>query len=361
MKTKTYETIIKIGPDSLDELPALLKENGTKVLLVHGHRPVEDGLLTKVRLLLNKEGFPHANLGQILPNPKYGSVKRGIKVARKEKCDIILSLGGGSTLQCAKGIALGLGYKGDVWDFWAGKKKPKKVYPVASILTNPSSAAELSSTCTLVRKGKQESIVNDALKCRFAILDPKLSMYPFFPTMTQVFNLFLHLFYGALKGEEENYEQYLSLLKELLQATDALNKDIRNLEARDDLFKIGYESHHGLHTPSCPIKKLADKLAFTYSLTEGSAGSALFLSWLNTLDDEDQKVIIKIAGDLKGEPINTFDDALKEIQKCLEPTKLALSIPESGLIVSDGELKDFAQTKLDQKVLLSANKAHLDD
>ncbi|WP_304737370.1 iron-containing alcohol dehydrogenase [Dubosiella newyorkensis] len=112
MSTFTIPTHIEIGPDSLSKLPALIKAHGTKVLLVHGHRPLEDGLLQKVRVLLNEEHVPHANLGQILPNPKYSSVKRGIEVARKEKCDIILALGGGSTLQCAKGIALGVPYQG---------------------------------------------------------------------------------------------------------------------------------------------------------------------------------------------------------------------------------------------------------
>lgn len=128
MKHNNHENsqIIKIGPDSLEELPDLIQGCAHKALLVHGHRPVEDGLLTKVRILLNKEQVPYANMGQILPNPTYKSVKRGIKIARKENCDVIIALGGGSTLQCAKGIALGLHYKGDVWDFWTGKKNQRK-------------------------------------------------------------------------------------------------------------------------------------------------------------------------------------------------------------------------------------------
>lgn len=176
MNNSTKNCQIVLGPKSIDQLPELLAKAGHKVLLVHGHRPVEDGLLATVRLILNQAGFPHANLGQILPNPKYESVKRGIETARKEDCDIILSLGGGSTLQCAKGIALGLYYKGDVWDFWTGKKKPKKTAVVASVLTNPASGAELSSGCTIVRKGKQREIHLPSLVCDFAILDPTLSM-----------------------------------------------------------------------------------------------------------------------------------------------------------------------------------------
>lgn len=350
------KTQIEIGPDSLEKLPDLLRSCGSKVLLIHGHRPVEDGLLTKVRLLLIKENFPHSDMGQILPNPKYGSVKRGIKKARQEKCDIILSLGGGSTLQCAKGIALGLGYSGDVWDFWTGKKKPHHVYPVASILTNPSSGAELSGGCTLVRKGKRETINEEALKCTFTILDPNLAMYPFYPTMTQVFNLFIHLFYGAVTLDGEDYSKCISLLQRLFTAADTLEKEIYNLDARTELFQIGYESHDDVRIAKCPVESLAEDLAFQFSLTEGSAGSALFLAWVDSLKKEDKARIAKIGQDLFNLPDCTFDQTMEELKTRLQPTGLALSIPESGLLVSDHDLFTLTDNHEERKILMHANQ-----
>lgn len=347
---------VEIGPDSLEKLPDLLRSCGSKVLLIHGHRPVEDGLLTKVRLLLIKENFPHADMGQILPNPKYGSVKRGIKKARQEKCDIILSLGGGSTLQCAKGIALGLGYSGDVWDFWTGKKKPHHVYPIASILTNPSSGAELSTGCTLVRKGKRETINDAMLKCTFTILDPNLAMYPFYPTMTQVFNLFIHLFYGALTLENEDYSKCIDLLHQLFDAADTLEQDIHNLEARTALFQIGYESHSAVHIAKCPVESLADDLAFQFSLTEGSAGCALFLAWVDSLKKEDKAKIAQIGKDLFNLSECTFDQTLDALKAKLQPTGLALSIPESGLSVSNHDLFSLTSNHDDRKILMHANQ-----
>lgn len=360
-QTKKPQQVIKIGPDALEQLPDLIRQNGTKALLVHGHRPVEDGLLTKVRLLLNKEGVEYANMGQILPNPTYSSVKRGIKIARKEKCDVILALGGGSTLQCVKGIALGMGYKGDVWDFWTGKKKPEKVYPVASILTNPSSGTELSSSCTLVRKGKQETVHIPALECTFAILDPKLSMYPFYPTMDQVFNIFIHLFYGAITLEGQDYQTSIGLLKTLFASASALEKNISDLDARTSLFEVGYKSHADLNIGKCPVESIASDLSFQYSLTIGSAGSALFLAWVKSFDDDQKRKTIKIARDLFGFSTSRFNEALDRFKKELEPTKLALSIPESGLLVSDKELKQMAKNKAEKKILLDANKPEKSD
>ena len=82
--TQNYEPQLVTGPGSLQELPLLLQ--GQKVLLVHGHRPVEDGLLQKVRVLLEQHGIARENMGQILPDPTFKSVNRGIRLCRKTGC-----------------------------------------------------------------------------------------------------------------------------------------------------------------------------------------------------------------------------------------------------------------------------------
>lgn len=347
---------IVIGPGTLSSLPDLLAKSGSKVLLVHGHRPVEDGLLAKVRVLLNEAGFPHANMGQILPNPKYGSVKRGIKTARKENCDIILALGGGSTLQCAKGIALGMGYKGDVWDFWTGKKTPKKVFPVASILTNPASGDELSTGCTLVRKGKQETIHLPQLACTFAILDPNLSMYPVYPTMNQIFVVFCRLFFACLQEDEQTRQKAASLAGELLNTADLLREDIRNVKARTDLYKIGLAAHQEVGKVNNPLSSLAGKLSFAYSLPEGSALSALFDSWCAHLDEKQKRQLLHLGQYMCQTPVSDWDTFMGMLNKKIQIMELPLSIGQSGLTVSEKELEGLAGDKLEKEVLKEASQ-----
>lgn len=354
MKQNSVQPVVKTGAGSLDQLPALLKQYGTKVLLVHGHRPVEDGLLERVRRLLNEAGFPHANLGQILPNPKYGSVKRGIRTARKEKCDVILALGGGSTLQCAKGIALGLGYKGDVWDFWKGSRTPGKVYPVGSILTNPSAGSVVSESCTLVRKGKQKTIRSPKLVSTFAILDPEQAMYPMYPTMCQSFGLFVRLFNGALTADEAARAQVITMIRELLQAQDALSKNIKDVNARGTLFDIGYRSHTEVKITSGILPDLAKKLAFGMSLANGSAQSALFMAWLDTACDKE--AVMEVTGQIFDEKPASFEQARTTLLKQLTITGLPMSIPQTGLNINNSQLKGLADTKQEQKILLRSNK-----
>lgn len=357
MNTNSIPKQIRLGPDSLNELPKLLEQQGHKVLLVHGHRPVEDGLLVKVRKILNEAGFEHANMGQILPNPKYDSVKRGIKTARKEHCDIILALGGGSTLQCAKAIALGLGYKGDVWDFWTGKKKPKKVYPVASVLTNPASGSELSSSCTIVRKGKQKTVHLKELVCAFAILDPKLSMYPMYPTMNQIFGIFEHLFLSYLENDGKEQEAAAQLLKDLYACSSALAKDINDIEARTELYRIGLQTHTEIGSVTSKFENLADNLSFSCSLPEGSAGSALFASWCKTLSDPEKQKVADLGKELFGSEQPSYQTTISQLQQWFEKMGLPQNLREAGLTVSSKTLESIADNKQQKKVLLDANRA----
>lgn len=354
MKNNTLPQQVHLAPGALAQLPALLRQQGKKVLLVHGHRPVEDGLLAKVRVLLDKAGFPSANMGQILPNPKYGSVKRGIEIARKENCDIILALGGGSTLQCAKAIALGLGYKGDVWDFWKGKKKPKHVYPVASILTNPSSASELSENCTIVRKGKQKTIHLPQLVCKFAILDPELSMYPLYPTMNQIFGIFEHLFLAYLEQDPPKTKEAALLLKDLRKCSDALAKNINDVEARTELYRVGLLSHSQIGSVKSPFEGLTDRLAFASSLPEGSAGSALFAAWCDGLSDQEKERIAQLGMDMFDFSKPSYKKTIEKLTQWFEKMGLPQSLQEAGLSLNKKILKQVPKDKHQEKVLEKA-------
>lgn len=348
---------IALGADSLDKLPDFLREYGTKVLLVHGHRPVEDGLLEKVRILLAKEHFPCADLGQILPNPTYSSVKRGIHVARKGKCDIILALGGGSTLQCAKAIALGAPYKGEVWDFWKGSTEPKKVLPLGTILTIPESRAELSESCTIVKKGKQKTFRSPLLVCDFAVMDPGLSQYPFYPTMNQVFVMFEHLFFAWLEKNGESRKEAADLMKELFAASAELQKDITSLPARTKLFQIGADMGEKIGHVTVGLEKMADALAFACSLPGGTAGSALFTSWCDALSEEQKQEAATLGAEVFGLPEADYDKTMEVLCTEFGKMKMPLSIPETGLVISDKKLLKIASSKEEKKILKKANRA----
>lgn len=359
---------IEIGPDSLEKLPELLKAHGSKVLLVHGHRPVEDGLLQKVRLLLNKAGFPHANMGQILPNPKYSSIKRGIRIARKEHCDLILALGGGSTLQCAKAVALGVPYKGDIWDFWTGKKQPQQALPIASVMTNPSSSSELRDSVTLVRKGKQKTIHTGKAQCAFAILDPCVSKYPPYPTMCQSMCLLADLCEAWLcpvsgpkgKGEENpdamERSLYSMLIRQLFDSAQKLLADFSDVEARNNLYWIGLLTHSVQNRFHSDLSSLANDLSFQYSLPLGTALSSLFPAWLKQMADTNPDGLASLGQSVSGQNMMDAEGAARWLGNKITELQLPMSLPQTGAVLDEKMLKDLAGNKTQLAILRAASR-----
>ena len=115
------------------------KYKGTKVMIVYGGGSVvRSGLLDKVKKYLDEAGIAHVELGGIQPNPTDPKVYEGIELGRREGIDFLLPVGGGSVIDTAKAIAMGIPYEGDFWDFYMNKVVPEKAIPLGVVLTIPA-------------------------------------------------------------------------------------------------------------------------------------------------------------------------------------------------------------------------------
>src|SRR5690606_17256834 len=119
-------TKIIFGRDTEKLLGDEIKNYGSKVLLHYGGGSIKKiGLYDKVVQALKDAGLYFIELSGVKPNPRLSLVHEGIELCRKEGIDFILAVGGGSVIDSAKAIALGVPYNGDVWDFFEGKAEPK--------------------------------------------------------------------------------------------------------------------------------------------------------------------------------------------------------------------------------------------
>lgn len=111
------------GQDTENECGNLIRSFGGSRVLVHygGGSVVRSGLLDRVKASLSASGLCFCELGGVCPNPRDTKVYEGIELCVKEKIDFILAVGGGSTIDSAKAIAMGVPYDGDFWDFYSGK------------------------------------------------------------------------------------------------------------------------------------------------------------------------------------------------------------------------------------------------
>ena len=137
-------TKIYFGKGQISYLEESLRPFGTKVLFTYGGGSIKKiGLYDQVIDILNKGGFTVVELGGIEPNPRIESVEKGVELCKKHKIDVILAVGGGSTIDCSKAIATGVYYEGDdLWQMVATRHGVLKALPLVDILTLSATGSE---------------------------------------------------------------------------------------------------------------------------------------------------------------------------------------------------------------------------
>ncbi len=135
-------TRLIFGEGVIKDLPEVMSHYGKKILLTYGGGSIKKiGLYDKVLELL--EGYEIYELPNIMPNPKYNpSVLDGVRMCKEHDIDVILSVGGGSVLDCSKAIAGGAKYDGEPWDLIIYKAKTKDALPIVDIITLAATGSE---------------------------------------------------------------------------------------------------------------------------------------------------------------------------------------------------------------------------
>ena len=130
-------TEIVFGKDIEEQIGPRLKELGAHRILVHfgGSSARTSGLLDRVEKSLFAAGLAFVELGGVSPNPKVSLVRKGIALAEREGIDFVLAVGGGSVIDSAKAIAMGVATKTDPWQFASTGTKPDTTLPVGTVLT----------------------------------------------------------------------------------------------------------------------------------------------------------------------------------------------------------------------------------
>lgn len=169
------------GRGVTDRVGAELAAAGYRhALVVYGQgSAVRTGTLGRVLSALDAAGIAHTELSGVRPNPEVGLVREGVELARGCGADLVLAVGGGSVIDTAKAIAVGVPYAGDVWDLFAKKVQPvaEGKLPVACVLTIPAAGSESSASCVisndelLLKRGLSSELHRPVI----AFMDPELA------------------------------------------------------------------------------------------------------------------------------------------------------------------------------------------
>ena len=144
------------GKDTEQEIGTLLKPYAKKVLLHYGGGSIKkSGLYDKVTASLKQAGIAYVELGGVKPNPRLSLVHEGIALCKREGVDLVLAVGGGSTIDSSKAIAMGVYYDGDVWDIYDQGLEIEKAMPVAVVLTIPAAGSEGSNGSVITNEATE--------------------------------------------------------------------------------------------------------------------------------------------------------------------------------------------------------------
>ena len=166
-------TKILFGAGRIADLPKEIPA-GAKVLITYGGGSiVKTGTLAEVKAAL--KGFTLFEFGGIEPNPTYETLMQAVELARREKIDFLLAVGGGSVLDGSKFIAAAIPFVGEPWDILAKRAKIERAIPFGSVLTLPATGSEMNNGAVISRTATHDKLAfSHALVFPvFSVLDPK--------------------------------------------------------------------------------------------------------------------------------------------------------------------------------------------
>lgn len=214
------DTRVVFGAGRLQEL-GTMKLPGKKALLVIscGKSVHANGSLDKVEKLLGQQGIPYALYDKIIPNPTAKSVDEGSAYAKKEGCDFVIALGGGSTIDASKAIAVMMKNPGVIWDYVTGgsaKGLPIQygAAPLVAINTTAGTGSEVDLWSVITNEETNEKIGWGADECfaKIAIEDPELTLtIPPALTAYQGFDAFMHLSECYISALTNDFNDMFSL------------------------------------------------------------------------------------------------------------------------------------------------------
>ena len=243
----TYQnpTRIHFGKKAINKLAGELREYGNNILLVYGKASIKKiGLYEQVMNILQAEGKTVFELAGINANPRYTQLLEGARLVREYHIDLILAVGGGSVIDCAKGIACAAYAEGDVWQRYYVNQEPvtNRVIPVGSILTMAGTGSEMNSGSVITNEAENLKIGRvyplALVTPRFSILNPEYTYsVPKYQMISGIFDIFSHLMEQYFSGDDDCTSDYLieGLMLSLISASRKAIVNQEDYEARSNI------------------------------------------------------------------------------------------------------------------------------
>jgi len=233
-------TKLVFGKNTVEQIGEYLKKDKIKkvLLLAGGGSIKKNGVYEKVVRSLIENSIEKVEVWGVRANPVVSKVREAIDVARKEKVDAILAVGGGSVIDSGKAVAAGVMYEGDVWDFYQGKATPKDALPLYTILTLSATGTEMNGGTVVTNEELLEKFSFWSVHTfpKVSIVDPEVQYsLPPHQTVNGAVDAISHVmeyYFDGAKRTDLIDRVDESIILTLMETTEALLNDPKDYDAR---------------------------------------------------------------------------------------------------------------------------------
>lgn len=242
----TYENPTKIyfGRTAMNGLKTELPKYGKNILLVYGKGAIKKiGVYDAILDICKSLDKTVVELSGVMPNPTYKKVMEGCQLVRDNQVDLILAVGGGSVIDCAKAISISAYCNGDAWQryFTNFEEVDNDIVSVASILTMVGTGSEMNSGTVITNeevKIKMGRVFPSKVNPRFSILNPEFTYsVSKYQMVSGIFDMMSHLMEAYFAGDDNGTSSYIieGLLRSIIDNTRIAINNQEDYEARGNL------------------------------------------------------------------------------------------------------------------------------
>ena len=238
-------TKLYFGRGAVESLKEELQKYGDNVLLVYGGGSIrKNGIYDEVVAVLREAGKNVTEISGVMPNPTIEKLREGIAIARDNKTDLILAVGGGSVIDYSKALSVSVNCHEDPWDkyFIRFEEPTCETLPVGAVLTMVGTGSEMNSGSVITNPEQKLKIghvfQDEKIMPRFAILDPVYTLtLPRYQMVSGIYDIFNHICEQYFSGEDDNTSDYISegLMRSVVHSSRIAVKDPQDYEARSNI------------------------------------------------------------------------------------------------------------------------------
>jgi alcohol dehydrogenase YqhD (iron-dependent ADH family) len=344
-------TKIVFGAGNIEKIGEEVAPFAKKALYVFGKNSIkQNGIYEKTTGSLRSAGVAFVEFGGVSANPRLSHTRQGIELARKEKVDSIVAVGGGSVIDEAKAIAAGAVSETDVWQFYNGSgAAPKTALPIFTVLTMSATGTEMNGGTVITNEETNQKlgVFSPYLSPKTSILDPT-ALFSVPPDQTA---------YGAVDAVTHLLESYFTLsdpftpiqdryvegiVRTITEITETMQKKPDDLQTRSTFMWAATLAWNGIAPSgvgawSTPNHLIGHSMSALYNTPHGASLSIALSGWLPWYMEQSErnkerlvqfgKAVFDVSSPT--EAINRFRAWFRAVKS---PTKLSdIGVDDAGL------------------------------